>query len=188
LTAPLDALLSFVLGGFVALACRVQLRLSPRPWYATRYFAGLASFQLLVFLPAAFYRYYFFPDWSAMYLFNASQFHFWATGGGLVVAALMAIAAFVLGNRCARARREWLLLTALAVALAGLATVASLLVDRLWSVGSFAQWQRNFGLRQLTETDLLPALLAMGVCVLVAWLYMLVIFAREGSAMGHASR
>jgi hypothetical protein len=186
-TAPIDILVAFVLGGAVALACRIQLRLSPRPWYATRYFAALSGFLALVYLPAAAYRYFFHPDWSVMYVLDATS-----TPGilGLLQFVLLfavATGAFVLGNYSARAHREWLLLTSLSLAVAGIATIAALGVDRIRVVGTFAQWEGNFGLRQLASTDLFGAILLMGAIVLLAWVHLLVFFAREGAAVRSAS-
>jgi hypothetical protein len=187
-TAPIDMLLAFVLGGAISLACRVQLRLNPRPWYATRYFAAMIGFFSLVFLPAAAYRYFFHPDWSVMYLLDTSS-----TPGlfgliGLLLLGASAIGAFVLGNYCARAHREWLLLTTLALAVAGIATIAAIGVERIKLVGSFAQWQGSFGLRPLAATDLFLAVVVMGACAALAWLHILVLFAREGAAVRNASR
>lgn len=188
MTAPIDVLLAFVLGGAIALSSRVQLRLNPRPWYATRYFAATVGFIGLVFLPAAAYRYFFHPDWSVMYLLDASS-----TPGlfgliGLVILAASAVGAFVLGNYCARAHREWLLLTSLAVAVAGIATIAVLGVERIKVVGSFAQFERTFGLQHLASTELFIAVVVMGVCATIAWLHLLILFAREGAAVRSASR
>lgn len=187
MTAPIDLLLAFVLSGAVALACRIQLRLSPRPWYATRYFAVLATFFGLVVLPGAAYRYFFYPDWSVMYVVDAS-----ATAGLFAMVALLALAgaavgAFILGNYCARGHREWLLLTVLALASAGIATIATTGAERIKQVGSFAQWHRTFGLRDLGETDLFLAVLVMGGLVMLAWVHVLVMFAREGAAVRSAS-
>ncbi len=188
MTAPLDVLLTFVLSGSLALACRVQLRLNPRPWYATRYFAMLLSLHGLVVLPAAAYRYFFHPDWAAMYLFPASE-----TSGLFGLTALLsaggaAVGAFILGHYCARTHREWVLLTTLALAIGGIATMAVLGAGRIAVVGTFTQWDGTFGLRPLRTTDLFAATMIMGACVLLAWLHVLVLFAREGSALRSASR
>jgi hypothetical protein len=187
-TAPIDVLGTFVLGGAIALACRVQLRLNPRPWYATRYFAALASLHGLVVLPAAAYRYFFHPDWSAMYLVPASETSGLFGLGALVVVCGAAIGAFVLGNHCAKARKEWVLLTSLAVAIAGIATISSLGSGRISRVGTIAQWEGTFGLRDLVGTDLFVAAVVMGGCALVAWLQVLILFAFEGAAVRSASR
>ena len=188
MTAPIDALLSFLLGGAIALACRVQLRLSPRPWYATRYFAALVGFMAMLVAPAAVYRYFFHPDWSAMYLVDASGSPSLFGFGALVAVVGAGLGAFVLGNYCARAHREWLLLTTLAVAAAGIAVVSAVGFHRIKVVGTFDQWQGSFGLRPLGETDLLPALAIMGACMLLAWLHVLILFVREGASVRSASR
>jgi hypothetical protein len=186
-TAPIDALLSFMLGGAIALACRVQLRLSPRPWYATRYFAALVGFNAMLVAPAAVYRYFFHPDWSAMYLVDASSFPALFGLGALVAVVGSGVGAFVLGAHCARAHREWLLLTTLAVAAAGIAVVAAVGYHRIRVVGSFEQWQGSFGLRPLLETELFVALALMGGCMLAGWLHVLIVFAFEGAAVRSAS-
>jgi len=187
-TAPIDVLLVFVLGGAIALACRVQLRLSPRPWYATRYFAALGGFMGMLVVPSACYRYFFHPDWASMYLFNASGSPALFGLGAILSVILSGVGAFVLGNYCARAHREWLLLTTLAVACAGIAVVAVVGAHRIKVVGTLAQWEGTFGLRQLGDTDLFPAVLIMGGCVVLAWLHVLFLFAREGAALRAASR
>ena len=188
MTAPIDVLVAFILGGAIALACRFQLRLSPRPWYATRYFAALASLMGLVVLPASAYRYFFHPDWSAMYLIPASETSGLFGLGGLVVSAGAALGAFVLGHWSARAHREWVLLAALAVAASGIATAAVLGAGRIEVVATTSQWQGSFGLRPWRETDLFTAVLIMDSCVLAAWVHVLILFAREGAAVRAASR
>lgn len=188
MTAPIDVLLAFVLGGAVALACRVQLRLSPRSWYDTRHFAALGGLLGMLVVPGASYRYFFHPDWSAMYLVNASNSPALFGLASLIGVAGSGVAAFVLGNYCARARREWLLLTMLAVAAAGVAVVATVGAHRIKVVGSLAQWEGTFGLRPVGETDLFLAMLIMGGCVVLAWIHVLVLFAREGAALRAASQ
>lgn len=188
MTAFIDIFLSFVFGAAIALACRIQLRVSPRPWYATRYFYSLLVFQGMAVLPSAAYRYFFHPDWSAMYLFNASEVQSLFGLSSLALIFASGMGAFILGNFCARTQREWILLAGLAVAIAGIATVAVLGEDRFKVVGNFAQWTGSFGLRQFAETDLLPAVLLMGGCVVFAWLHILFLFAREGAAVRQASR
>ena len=188
MTLPLDILISFVLGGALSLACRVQLRRDPRPWYATRYFGALLSLMGLVFLPAAAYRYFFHPDWSVMYLFSTSASAGLIGLAGLVLDAGAAIGAFALGNYSARMRREWLAVVAMVSALAGIVGVALLGEERVLVVGQMTQWERGYGLQPLSESDLYWASLVMGGCVMVGWLQLMVSFIREGVALGRASR
>lgn len=188
MTAPLDLLISVVFGGAIALASRGQLRVSSRPWYATRYFASAAIFQGLLVLPAAAYRYFFHPDWAAMYLFEASKATviYGIAGLGLVLGA--GVGTFGLGNYCARTHREWLILTVMALAVAAVVLMVVLLPERLLLVGSYAQWHGSFGLRALAETDLLPAVLVMDGCVLVGWVAVLAVFVREGASFVRPAR
>jgi len=187
-TAPIDVLLSFVLGGAVALAARIQLRLSPRPWYATRYFASLGTLYGFLVVPAASYRYFLHPDWSAMYMVDVAPAQQFFGLGALLAVMGSGLGAFVLGNYCARAHREWILLASLAAAAGGIAMLAALGAGRIGVVGSHAQWTGTFGLREIGETDLLPAMLIMGLFVVGAWVHVLVVFAREGTAVRSASR
>jgi hypothetical protein len=142
----------------------------------------------MLVIPGASYRYFFHPDWSAMYLVNASNFPALFGLVSLLAVAGSGVAAFVLGNYCARARREWLLLTMLAVAAAGVAVVSTVGAHRIRVVGTLAQWDGTYGLRTMYETDLILAVLIMGGCVLIAWLHVLFLFAREGAALRAASR
>lgn len=181
-TAPLDIVISVVLGGAIALAARGQLRVSSRSWYASRYFVVVATFQGFLVLPAAAYRYFFHPDWAYMYLFEASRATAVFGMVGLSAVLIAGIVSFSLGAYCARSQREWLILTVmgLAIALAVLATALG--KARLVMVGSFDQWHGSFGLRPMFETDLLPALLVMGGCVVVGWITILAILTREGAS------
>lgn len=188
MTAPIDALIAFVIAGALSLSCRVQLRISPRPWYATRYFLGLATLFGFLVIPSAAYRYFFHPDWSSMYLFDAARLPGVFGMGAIVVVLGSAMGAFVLGNYCARGHREWLLLAALALATAGIALAATFGADRIKVVGSHRQWEGAFGLQPLGETDLFPAVIVMGACVLLGWLHALLIFTREAAAVKNGSR
>ena len=188
MTAPLDVLISVVLSGAVALACRGQLRVSSRSWYATRYFTALSTFLLLLVLPSAAYRYFFHPDWAAMYLIEASDLTVPFSVACLVAMSGAGVGTFALGSHCARSHREWLILTVLALAVGGIFVVAALSGTRLGQVGTYAQWHGSFGLRPLFTTDLWPALLVMGGCVLVVWIVMLVLYVREGVSFIRSSQ
>ncbi len=176
-----------VFGTSVVLSCRVQLRLSPQPWYATRYFASLAAFEGMLVLPAASYRYFFHPDWSSMYLFQASNSTGLVAFGWLLLLFCVVVGAFWLGAYCARLHQEWLLLVVLAIAIGGISLLSTLGAKRLRLVGSYEQWSGRFGLRSIVETDLLPAVLIMGLCVLIGWIYILYLFSREGTSLRRAS-
>ena len=188
MTAPLDILIAYVLSGAVALTCRTQLRLSPRPWYATRDFAALCSLFGLVVIPASAYRYFLHPDWAAMYLFDVNQLSGLFGLLGLVLVFGSAVGAFALGNYCARAHREWILLASMAAAIGGIVTLSLLGLERIRLVGSHNQWVGTFGLRPLGETDLYWSALVMGALVIGAWLHVLWLLSREGSAIRNASR
>ncbi len=188
MTAPIDLLLSIAIAASVVLATRTQLRLSPQPWYATRYFAAVASFEAMVVLPAAGYRYGFHTDWSFLYLFEASRHASAVTVGGLVAVAGAAVGTFWLGDFLCRTGRVWALVLLLGGAIVGVGVVAALGLPRMALVGSHAQWVGTFGLRPLTSTDLLFALLIMGACVLLGWVFILYLFAREAAALARASR
>ena len=188
MTAPIDVLLSVVLSGSVALACRGQLRQTPHAWYATRYFAALGAFDLMLFLPAAAYRYVFPIDGAFMYLFDASRY-----AAGTVALAVLAIAAasvgtFWLGDHCSRSGRIWLLLAVLGAAAVGIAVIATLGAPRIHLVGTHSQWVGSFGLLPMARTELLLAIVVMGLCMLVGWSYIVVQFVKEGVALARASR
>lgn len=188
MTAPIDLLLSVVVAASIVLTTRSQLRLSPQPWYATRYFAALATFEGMLLLPAAGYRYAFHPDWSFLYLFDASRYPGALTAGALVAVAAAAVGTFWLGDLLCRTGRVWALVLVLGGALAGIAAVATMGFGRMRLVGSHAQWVGTFGLRPLAETDLLLAILVMSGCVLIGWVFILYLFAREATALARTSR
>lgn len=181
MTAPIDVLLSIVFGSAIALASQGQLRVSSRSWFATRYFVATVAFHALVVLPSAAYRYFFHRDWSFMYLFDTTSAPVAFSILGLVVVFVAGICSFLVGSHCVRTNREWLILTIIVSAVGGIALVAVLGVSRLGVVGSTAQRLGSFGLQPLHLTDLLPAMAAMGACVLGGWIYILVLFAREGT-------
>ncbi len=180
-TIPIDVLLSIVFGSAIALSSRGQLRVSSRTWFTTRYFVATVAFHGLVVLPSAAYRYFFHPDWSYMYLVDTSFAPVALSITGLIVLLAAGVGAFLIGSYCVRSNREWLILTVIVTAVAGIALVATLGVSRLGVVGTTAQQLGSYGLLQLHETDLLPAMLVMGGCVLGGWIYILVLFSREGT-------
>ena len=188
MTAPFDLLLSVVIGASVVLASRGQLRLATRPWFASRQLAALVSLELMLLAPGAAYRYLFHPDWAFMYLLDTSGYSGMLAAGSLLLVVAAGVGTFWLGDFCARTGRLWLLLLALAVALAGLAVVVAVGSPRLAVVGSFAGWTGTYGLRPLGDSDLLLAMLVMGACLAVGWFHVLFRFAREGIRLARASR
>jgi len=179
-TVPIDLLLSVLFGGAVALASRGQLKVSSRPWYASRYFVATLAFHALVVLPAAAYRYVFHTDWAFMYFFDGSSLDGALVPAGLLLLLAASVGGFAIGTSCARTDRLWLLLTVMAACMGGIALVATLGARRLLSVGSTTEWDGGFGLSPITSTDLLPAIVVMGLCVLAGWISLLAFFAHEG--------
>ena len=188
MTAPIDLLMSVIFGASAVLASRTQLRLSPQPWYATRYFAALLTFEGMLVLPASGYRLLFHPDWSFMYLFEASAHPAAYGAASLALLALVGVGTFCVGDFLSRTGRVWALIIVLGLAISGIATIAAVGAERLGTVGTHSQWAGTFGLHPLVETDLLFAVLIMGGCVAVGWVFILYIFIREAVALARTSR
>lgn len=137
-TVPFDLVFSVFVGALFAASARTQFSSGTAPW--GRELWAVLSFEAIVLLPVGLYYYLVYPDWSWMYFVDPKKLP-----SGVSVLVVLAYVATLLGGYLGgwallRARREKILLGALAGL--ALAIVIFLIVcrGRLMSSGSYADY------------------------------------------------
>lgn len=166
---PLPTVVFFALASGVAaaLASRVELRLSPRPPLLTRSFGAYAIFAGLVLVPVSVYFYVFHGDWFLLYAFDVRRIPSAVALVGFLVQGGLGAAGFLFGAGLVRSQRDsaaWLLLFALIALAVGIPFGAA---ERLQRVGSYAQFQGDFGLEPYGRGPLMQGAILMGAFLVV---------------------
>ncbi len=166
--------MSFVTGAFAAYAGRDELRHNGGAMWRAESFLAYLLFFLLALLPTAIYFYVFHGDWFLFYWVNTGQAP-WLWGAltavllcGAGLAGFGLGAALCRGSRDTTARRLGTLGTILAVGVWPLAW------QRLSRVGTYRQYDREYGLTPYFESAAFFSGIAM-LLVLIgafAWLAM----------------
>jgi hypothetical protein len=146
LPLPSHVLFTFVSGLLAALAGRADLRVNPKPVARSPTFYAYLLYPALVVVPVSLYFFVFHGDWYVLYLLDTAS-----VPSALVLVACMGEVAvgalgFLLGGVFIRSQREqWA--GALVGVVGSLAlAVLPLAFRRLSVVGSYAQFQGDFGL------------------------------------------
>lgn len=143
---PSLVLFTFVSGLLAALAGRADLRVNPKPIARSPAFFAYLFYPALVLVPVSLYFFVFHGDWYVLYLLDTAR----VPSALVLVACLCEVGVgalgFWLGGLLIRAQREqWAGVLVGVVGSLGLAVVP-LAYRRLSVVGSYAQFQGDFGL------------------------------------------
>lgn len=145
---PTQLLLTFVTGVAAALAARTELRVSPRPALLCQSFAAYLAYAALVLVPVSLYFYVFHGDWYLMYLLDVQRVPSALVLVGCGVQLALGTGGFLLGAILIRAQRDQIAGAAIGLGVAAAAAVVALARDRLSLVGTYAQFQGDFGLKE----------------------------------------
>lgn len=166
-------LFSFVSGVAAAAAAQVELRLSPRSALLSRAFSAFIVYEVLLVVPVSLYFYVFHSDWTLLYVVDAQHVPsalavlLFAVEVGFGVGGFASAAALV---RAQRRTLAYVLAGSVAAVLVG---GVALLGSRMAVVGTYGQFRGGFGLRNWTETAVLPGVIAMSAVLLVGLAYLI---------------
>ncbi len=168
---PFAPLLGLALGAVMAWVAAPELARDDGPIVASRPFAVVAAFALLVWLPVTGYFLAFHGDWSYAYLLPWRRVPSAIDLGLVLLAATSVVCGFSLAVGPVRKRRLGLVTVLVAVpgttSLAGLA----LLAHRLAVSATYAQFHGDFGTEPIGASTLGRGVVLMGVVLAlgVAW-------------------
>jgi len=146
LPLPTLLMLAIAIGIAAALAGGNELRLSPRHALLTSCFSAYASFMCLLLVPVSVYFYIFHGDWFLLYFIDVGVVPSAVALLGFVAEGAVGVGGFSLG--AALARNQRVTTGGVLIALCVLASVLVLILfpARLSVVGTYAQFEGNFGL------------------------------------------
>lgn len=124
------------------------MRLSPRHALVTNTFLAYAAFLLLLVMPVSAYFYVFHGDWFLHYVVDVRRVPSAVALFGFAVEGAIGTAGFLVGAGLARAQRDGLGATVVAVCLLAAMGVYFVLPERLLVVGTYAQFRGRFGLTE----------------------------------------
>jgi hypothetical protein len=168
---PLAPLVGLALGAALAWVAGPELARDDGPVIASRPFAVVAAFALLVWLPAVGYFLACHADWSYLYVVPSRRVPAAVDMALALLAAGAVVAGFRLAAPAVRRRRPGPAV-ALVVVPGALAAVACVVAGhRLAVSGTFAQFHGDFGTEPIVASTLGKGVLFMGavVAVGVAW-------------------
>ena len=172
---PLPTLigLAFASGVAAALAARMELRNSPRPPVFTRSFGAYCFFAFLVLVPTGVYFYVFHGDWFLLYTIDVRKIPSALALIGFLFVAGFGAAGFGIGANIVRGQRE--VLGAILVTLLLLASFGIVLAnrDRLSVVGTFSQYEGEFGLQPYSQSAVFRGTMAMGGLLLTGLVFLI---------------
>ena len=179
MTIPALIAFNLFVGASVAYAARVQIRTLQRHVFTTRYFIALMMLEAMVILPVGIYFYFFYTDWSWMYLVNSRT-----TAAGVGAMALIgyptaAAMGYLVGYYSARSGSDWItgmFMVFIGIGLIGLFVAAK---NQFVLVGTYEQYHRDIGLKRIEATSLIPSIAAGLSGIGVAWIYLLARFSKE---------
>ena len=132
--------MSFIIGNFIALWFREELRREQRKFFHPCLGAGLV-FECFFYVPLGIYLYYFHPAWSWMYFFDPNSLtslELAVLGVAMVSCYLLSLViGFQLAQFLIRKKQDRAVMIILAVALIGLGLFCLFTRDRLLWVGDF---------------------------------------------------
>ncbi len=158
-TVILDLLTNFWLGQLFALAGIRILKKTDQPMKSYP-FVLVVLYELFVFLPAGFYLYINYPDWSLMYLVPSYAIPAGAVPFLLLGYPIMIVLGFYIGSRLIRLEFIKQLIILFAATLVALAAIAGVFAKRLMVVGNYNAFI-NGDAALLWKTHLLLGLIVM---------------------------
>ena len=170
---PTALLLTFATGLLSALAGRAEIKLSPKHALLTRAFGALLLFECCVLVPVTVYFYVFHGDWFLLYLVDSALLPSAIALLGFIAQALIGIAGFSVGASFLRTQREVVAAVLAGSALVLAALIPALLHDRLSVVGSYAQFDRGFGLTDFSQSSLFFGVFGMNAIAGVGLAFLL---------------
>jgi hypothetical protein len=180
-TIPALIAFNLLVGASVAYSARLQIRTLQRHIVSTRYFISLMMLESMIILPVGIYFYFFYTDWSWMYLVNTARYNNSGVGAMAVIAyPLAAVMGYLVGYYSARSNSDWITLmfiVFIAIGLVGLFIAAK---NQFVLVGTYEQYQRDIGLKSISATSLIPSIVVSFVGISVSWIYLLIRFSKEG--------
>lgn len=170
---PTALLFTFATGLLSALAGRAEVKLSPKHALLTRAFGAFMLFLCCVLVPVTVYFYVFHGDWFLLYLVDCALIPSAIALLGFIAQTLIGVAGFSLAASFLRTQRETLaaVLAGLAILLGAL--VPGLLRERLSVVGTYAQFDRSFGLTDFSQSPLFLGVIAMNAIALIGFTFLL---------------
>lgn len=171
---PTVLFLAIATGLAAALAGRAELKISSRHALLTRTSLAFLIFDFLVLIPSSAYFYVFHGDWFMLYLVDVQLIPSAVALIGFVLQGLLAVGGFALGASLVRSQRESSAVIVLAVSVLGAIAVCLAIMDRLATVGSYAQFHGNFGLVPFIGGPLLWGSLLMFAILVTGLSFLLV--------------
>lgn len=180
MTIPALIAFNLFVGASVAFSARVQIRTLQRHVFTTRYFIALMMLEGMIVVPIGVYFYFFYTDWSWMYLVNSARIQS-AVGVMAVMAYPMAASlGYLVGYYSARGGSDWITIMFMVFIGAGLLGLAVAAQNQFVLVGSYEQYHRDVGLKSVFVTSLVPSISIAAVGIGVTWVHLLMRFSREG--------
>ena len=179
MTIPALIAFNLFVGASVAYAARVQIRTLQRHVFTTRYFIALMMLEAMVILPVGIYFYFFYTDWSWMYLVNPARIQSGVGAMALTGYPIAAAMGYLVGYYSSRSGSDWitlLFMVFIGVGLVGLFIAAQ---NQFVSVGTYEQYHRGVGIKQIGTTSLVPSIVAALTGICIAWIFLLMRFFRE---------
>jgi len=171
--------MAFATGAFAAYAGRDEIRHDGEAMWRSESFLAYVAFFMLVFLPTAIYFYVFHGDWFLSYWVNTGQAPWlWGPLAALLLCGA-GLAGFSFGAALCRSSRD--------LGARRLGTVAALLAFVLWPlawkglsrVGTYRQYDRDYGLTPYFESAAFYSGLAMLVVLAGAFGWVVVHIERQ---------
>lgn len=164
---PTALLLTFATGLLSALAGRAEIKLSPKHALLTKTFGAFMLFVCCVLVPVTVYFYVFHGDWFLLYLVDSSLIPSAIALLGFIAQALIGVAGFSVGASFLRTQRETTTAIVAVIAIVLAAVIPGALHERLSVVGSYAQFDRSFGLTDFSQSPLFFGVLTMNAIALI---------------------
>ncbi len=139
-------LLTFATGLAAALAARTDLRVSPKPAAFSRAFWAYLLYAGLVLLPVALYFYLFHGDWYLLYLVDTTAIPSAVVLIGCLFLVGVGAAGFLAGAALVRTQRDQWAGAGIGISVSLGSAIVALTRSRLSVVGTYAQYQGDFGL------------------------------------------
>ena len=176
MSLPFLMFLAFGSGVAAALAGRAELRISPRIALLTDSAGAYLMYEVLLLAPITAYFYMFHGDWFVLYLVDSTTVPSAIALMGLIVVVALGAGGFVLGTGLVRSQREGIAMGAVGASLLGCVAAVIAGWSRLGTMGSYAQFHGDFGLKPiggplLYGTAVMAVVLAAGLAYVLVRLY-----------------
>jgi hypothetical protein len=183
---PFAPLIGLALGAVFAWVAAQELSRTEGPIIASRSFAIVAAFALLVWVPVLGYFVAFHGDWSYLYLVSWRRVPSAIDLGLVLAAALAVVAGFAVSVEPIRKRRfapvVGVIVAPGTLVIAGLTLAAR----RLAVSGTYAQFHGDFGTEPIGSSPLGKGVLFMGAVLVAAVAWTALSLVRTGARTGGA--